>query len=299
MKETPMVLRNILLVAVLWACLPTTPAWGWGEEAHRLISGYAVDLTRGSLGEFLRLHRQRIVDLSIDADQRRNHSQTEGPNHYIDLEYYGNPPGSEIPFSRQEAVAQYGEDNMAKWGVLPWNMIDVALALRDAMGAGEWDQVVVLAADLGHYVADSHQPLHTTANYNGQLSGNKGVHSMFETFMVNRYINQFHRPIPPLPVIGGNGMPDSIFIWLVDSFREVERILVGDTWAREGLNSQTEALLAQGDQADPKAIPKSYLERLYLQTGLIAWRRMSKATVRLTALWLWAWNEAGQPLPPR
>ena len=29
---------------------------------------------------------------------------------------------------------------------------------------------------VGHYIADLHNPLHTIINYNGQFTGNDGVH---------------------------------------------------------------------------------------------------------------------------
>lgn len=34
---------------------------------------------------------------------------------------------------------------------------------------------------MGHYVADACVPLHTTQNYNGQLTGQRGIHAFWET----------------------------------------------------------------------------------------------------------------------
>ena len=292
-----MALRHILLAAVLWYGPTATPLWSWDLDVHRLVNGHAVDLTPGPLGDFLRLHRERIVALSIDADHRREHDPSEAPNHYIEFEYYGGLPYFSVPYDRGEAEARFGAENMAKWGVLPWHTLDVTQALRDALANGEWDKVVVLAADLGHYVADGHQPFHTTANYDGQLSGNTGIHRMFELFMVNRYLDHYHRPTPPLPLV--EDLPASLFMWLVENLQEVEGILAADTWAREDLTSQAKAIISQGYDGKPDVIPSSYLERLYVQTGLTAWTCMTKATVRLAALWLWAWEEAGRPTPPQ
>lgn len=56
-----MALRHILLAAVLWYGLPAAPLWSWGFDVHRLVNGHAVDLTPGPLGDFLQLHRERIV----------------------------------------------------------------------------------------------------------------------------------------------------------------------------------------------------------------------------------------------
>ena len=34
---------------------------------------------------------------------------------------------------------------------------------------------------MGHYIGDAHVPPHTTENYNGQLSGQTGIHALWET----------------------------------------------------------------------------------------------------------------------
>lgn len=289
-------LRHIILATVLWVGLPAAFSWGWGDEVHKLINGHATDLTHPPLGDFLRQHRDRIVELSTDADDRKESDPDEDSRHYIDFEYYGGAPHSSIPYHRGEAEVLYNYDNMAQWGTLPWRIIDVTWALRDAMADADWEQVIILAADLGHYVADAHQPLHTTANYDGQLTGNEGIHSMFEMHMVDKYRDHYRHPTPPLPVI--ESLPDSVFAWLFESYCDVESILAADSRAREGLSSQKKEVVAQGFQADAEDIPQDYLERLYLQAGMTSWYHTSKATVRLAALWLWAWDQAGQPSLP-
>ena len=291
-----MVLRHAISAVILVGSLPSTLLWGWGYEAHKLVNGYAVDGTSGPLGDYFRANRGQIVALSIDADERKDKDRSEGHRHYVDLEYYGEPSGKSIPFDRGKAEARYGAENMVEWGTLPWVLVEVTLALRDAMAEGAWERVVPLAADLGHYLADLHQPLHTTVNYDGQTTGNRGVHHMFESNMVNRYLDQFGRPTGPLPAI--DDLPGNIFSWVIESFNEVGAIISADIWARAELTPEAEAAVSQGFRAKPGAIPAAYYERLYVQTGLMAWGRLSKATVRLSALWLWAWSEAGRPLPP-
>ncbi len=287
--------RTILAALLAWA-LPPGALSGWGYEAHRWVNGYAVVITGGVLGEFLQAHRDELVALAIDADERKSDDPAEGQRHYIDLEYYGTPPGGSIPYDRAEAEARYTAENMASWGTLPWVLAEVTWALRDAMAAGDWNRVVPLAADLGHYLADGHQPLHTTVNHDGQNTGNRGVHQMFETNMVNRYLDQLTPPEGPWPVIGD--LQEDIFAWLIESFNQVDVVIQADIWARSELSSGAQDNIALGYRADQAAIPTAYYERLYVQTGLIAWQRMSAASARLSALWQWAWLEAGRPTPP-
>ena len=46
------------------------------------------------------------------------------------------------------------------------------------------EDVLRTAADLGHYLADAHVPLHTTGNYNGQRTNQTGIHALWETHNV-------------------------------------------------------------------------------------------------------------------
>lgn len=46
----------------------------------------------------------------------------------------------------------------------------------------EW---LIVAGVMGHYVSDLAQPLHTTENYDGQMTDQKGVHAHFEDTLVD------------------------------------------------------------------------------------------------------------------
>ncbi len=49
-----------------------------------------------------------------------------------------------------------------------------------------------------HYVQDAHQPLHASNNYDGQLTGQRGIHSRFERDLFERFESRLtSRPPPP------------------------------------------------------------------------------------------------------
>ena len=290
-----MLKRSIPCAVLLWA-LPATILWGWGNAAHKLVNGHAVDITPGPWGDYLRAHRKEIVAWAVAADERKTEDPTERHRHYTDFELFADPPTPAIPLDRSMAEARYTADGMAKGGTLLWVLPEVVLALRDAMAAGDWDRSLAQAADLGHYLADGHQPLHTTVNYDGQETGNRGVHYMFESAMTERHLDEYLRPRAPLPAIGD--VPADIFAWLMESFAQVETIIAGDLAARAQLSSEFQELVAQGYDADVEAIPAVYFERLHKETGTLAKARLKQASIRLAALWLWAWSEAGSPAPP-
>ena len=42
---------------------------------------------------------------------------------------------------------------------------------------------------MGHYVGDGFMPLHIAANYDGQLSGQTGIHRRYEETMIDQHID--------------------------------------------------------------------------------------------------------------
>ena len=56
--------------------------------------------------------------------------------------------------------------------------------LQKAFEAKNVDLILKYSADIGHYIGDAHVPLHTTENYNGQMTGQKGIHGLWESRLV-------------------------------------------------------------------------------------------------------------------
>jgi hypothetical protein len=271
---------------------------GWGGEIHRRINAEAVGLLGGPLGDYFKANLNWFRALATDADERKSYSPEERPSHYIDFEYYGDGPYEQLPADRRVAEERFGRENLPKWGTLAWHAIGMTKALRDAMMNGEWERVLVVAADLGHFIGDGAQPLHTTSNHDGQLTGNEGIHYLFESIMAPRNLDQY-RPGAKKPATIRD-MPADIFVWLAESFTYVDDIMAADTRARQGLTKKQQGLLeeAYANRELEGFPPQAYLDRLYSAVGPLAWTRMDLAAARLAGLWQWAWLEAGKPSPP-
>ena len=54
------------------------------------------------------------------------------------------------------------------------------------------DSVLFYATDLAHYVEDANVPLHTSLNYDGQLTNQKGLHSLWESTVPELMIQDFN-----------------------------------------------------------------------------------------------------------
>jgi hypothetical protein len=166
-------------------------------------------------------------------------------------------------------------------GVIPWVIATVTETLSTAMAQGDWDQVLRRAADLGHYVADCYQPLHTTENYDGQLTGNEGIHLRYEVDMLDRFLQQ--PDCPGVQPVYLNDPLEYIFGAITETWSYVDSIIVSDRLARK---------------ASP-LYDEEYYQILWEETALFTVRQICLATKTLADLWYTAWINAGQPsFPP-
>src|ERR1700712_473466 len=131
-----------------------------GFYAHQKINYYAVFLLPP---EMMVLYKPNIIFLSehaVDPDKRRYMLKVEGSRHYIDIDRYGKLPFHELPRNWNEAVARFGEDSVRANGIVPWWIQIMLQRLTKAFKDKDEMRILKLSAEIGHYIADSHVPLH-------------------------------------------------------------------------------------------------------------------------------------------
>ena len=83
------------------------------------------------------------------------------------------------------------EDTLLAYGIVPWHIQKVYNRLVKAFEEKDIDYILKNSADLGHYVSDAHVPLHTTENYNGQLTNQKGIHAFWESRLPELFADDY------------------------------------------------------------------------------------------------------------
>src|SRR5690606_891700 len=156
------------LPAMLLCMSQTQPRWGF--YAHREINTLAVYLLPQDVLPWYRPHIQYLGEHAPDPDKRRYMIAEEGPRHYIDLDLYGTYPFTDLPRKWEDALKVYPEDTLLARGIVPWHVQRVFHQLTRAFADKDHARVLKLSADLGHYIADAHVPLHTSHNHNGQYT---------------------------------------------------------------------------------------------------------------------------------
>ncbi len=268
------------VVCLLILSLPAK-GWGWGGQAHRWVNRTAFVHLPSEMVGFERWAGV-ISSQASAADARKAVDPLEAPRHWIDIDNYPEFARGELSHDLDSLRAQHGHHlDVYGNGVIPWTIAGVTETLTVAIAAGNWSQAVLLAADLGHYVADCHQPLHTTANYDGQLSGNDGVHLRYEIHMLRGHLAQLS--------------PDSVLAAYVEDPLEHIFATIPGTWI------YVNSIMAADRQARKRSpdYDQEYYRAMWQRTGGFTARLLNQAARILADLWYTAWVDAGRPeFPP-
>jgi hypothetical protein len=280
-------MRNIIAAAIAAVLVAPTSAAAWGLEVHQLIVSRAIDILPEPLRPFFEANRAFIVERSIDPDLWRIAGFTEEPpNHFLDLDAYGPYPFKDLPREYDEAVKKHGVEKLKQNGLVPWRTQEFAGRLIRAFeslhknGPFARSDIRFFSAIIGHYVADAHVPLHAVINYNGQLTGQTGIHNRWESELVLRY--QEKLTLKPGPLRPIQNERDYIFETLLESSQLVPAVLGAD---KEAIG-------------DRDVYDDQYFETLFARTRPILEKRLTDSITGVASMITNAWEQAGKPALP-
>ena len=254
----------------------------WGNKGHQKINGSAPQFFPAGLN-YYKGWSEKLSEHGSDADNRKKDDRTEGVKHYIDIDAYKDfVDMHQITENKDAAFNKYGKEFIMKNGTLPWVTDSTYHVLVEQFRSKEWTKAVLTAADLGHYVGDGYMPLHLTLNYDGKLTGQTGIHSRYESKMLNRYVDEItvnrsrNRKI--------NDVSRYIFDYMYNNYQYKDSLLNADKVAYEKANHEYTDL---------------YYETLWNQTQGFTKRLINGSSKSLAELIRMAWIEAGRPRMPR
>lgn len=175
----------VLLSACFFVCC------SWGFLVHRTIHQLAIYELPSPMMPFFYAGKEYLVKQSVRPDLRRSEDSMEASRHFIDLEVFGDSAAWKMPLSWEGALAKYGRDSLLEYGYVPYYIMAQKEKLSAAFRAMNRDSILFYAADLAHYISDAHVPLHTSVNYDGQLSNQKGLHALWETVVPSVEMRQY------------------------------------------------------------------------------------------------------------
>ena len=270
--------RPIALLA-LWL-LAVHPAAAWGPMGHDIVNTWAIQTLPAEMRGFFEVNRQFIVEHANDPDLWIKKDRYERKRHYIYMDKYGIFPFLDLPHGFKQAVEQYGSGRVNRDGVLPWQVGESSFRMTEAFKARNWDQVKLEAAVLAHYVADAHDPLHVTRNFDGQLTSQTGLEDRFDTRLLDRYSKFFI--LHPDDAVKIEDPTEFAFQSCLDAYASLDSVILADMHAREGLPDYTD----------------EYFDRFYSQIGDTVMRAINEAAHDAGSYWYTAWLNAGKPVLP-
>ena len=277
----------LLVAALAAALLAPAPALAWGTDAHRFIMSRAIDLLPPELKPFFEHYRTELVVRTIDPDTWRLMGWEDDPNHYLDfgMKELGAFPFNDLPRDYGAALEKFGADTMRRVGHLPWREAEMFGNMRRAFEAFSTgapyagSNVVLFTGAAAHYIQDAHQPLHATINYDGQQTGNDGIHARFERDLFERFESRISvNPPRPVPI---KNPRDTAFDVLLASYKLVDGILAADKEAVAGKDVYDDG----------------YFESFFIKVKPVLERRLGEAASATAGLILGAWELAGKPAP--
>lgn len=268
----------------------------WGFEGHRAINRKAIYSLPPEMFGFYKIHLDYLEEHSVDPDKRRYADPDEAVRHYIDIDHFvvdGENPFESMPRKWDDAVNKFSEDSLKTYGILPWHITYVTYQLTKAFEEKDVDKILNLSADLGHYVADANVPLHTTENYNGQLTGQDGIHAFWESRLVELYMNDYDLLSPKAHYI--ENINKEIWEIVEYSFSQTFLVLSAETDAGIDIPDDQKFVYAERGNTEQKiesvAYSKAYNQHL---NGMIE-DQMKRSIVAVASFWYTAWVNAGQP----
>lgn len=278
-------MRKALIPACVLATLVwPRPAEAWGFEAHKYIVSRVIALLPAEIRPYFEKHRDVFVERSIDPDLWRNAGyEAESPNHYVDMDAYGPHPFKDMPRGYDAAVKKYGKDFVEKNGTLPWRAEGMYTKLVEAFtqkGGYSRDNIKFFAAWMAHYTSDAHVPFHAALNHDGQLTGQWGLHSRFESEAFERFSTKL--TVTPGPIVKVANAREFMFDSLVASFAYVQPILDADKQA-----------IAGKDVYDDE-----YFTLFFSRIQPIMEKRLADSITDTASIITAAWIEAGRPDVP-
>ncbi|WP_316849584.1 zinc dependent phospholipase C family protein [Pedobacter agri] len=272
--------------------IPLIICTSWGFFAHQRINNLAVfTLPNGMIG-FYKKNIKYITEHAVDPDKRRYADTLEAPRHYLDVENYEKSIDS-IPEKWNDALAKYGQKHLNANGIVPWQIQRTYFSLVKAFTTRDSIKILKYSADLGHYIGDAHVPLHTTANHNGQLTNQVGIHAFWESRLPELFSSRYNF------VVGKA-------IYIENPLKEAWKILK-HTHSLVDTVLTLEAKLAASFPTDKKfsfsdrnnTVLKQYsleYSRVYHdQMNQMVERQMRSAILEIGSFWYSAWVDAGQP----
>jgi len=242
---------------------------------------------------FYKANIEFITEHAVSADKRRYVDSTEASRHYLDADHYGKNPFGAIPQNWDDAVKKYTADTLDKYGTVPWAIQYNYYRLVKAFKDHDTTAILNVSANLGHYVADAHVPLHLTMNYNGQLTNQTGIHALWESRLPELFGDKYNYFAGKARYI--DDPLKEAFKICRSSFNSVDSVLLFEGMLNKTFPPDKKYVIENRGSRKVQDYSVGYSAAYQQMLHGMVQRRMRSAILAVGSYWYSAWVDAGQP----
>jgi hypothetical protein len=283
-----------ILLPLLLAVLSSGSAGAWGFFGHRTITQVAIYELPAAMQPFYYRHMPELVRQSTAPDERRNEDPSEGPKHFIDMDHYSeDDPFGKVPRQYDKAVEKFTADTLKKYGTVPWVIMEMKENLTEAFRQRDTAAIIKYSAELGHYVGDAYVPLHTTINYDGQLTDQKGLHGLWESQLPERFISNYKLDGEPARYL--KDPLSTIWDVLAKSYGFLGETFDRATKIEKTMPPATRYSFSHRYGKTSRRFSDAFADAYEQAVGGMVAYRLKEAPTTVSSFWLSAWQDAGKP----
>lgn len=283
--------KSILKLLILFLLVEIFCSWGF--FGHKTINHKAVFILPKAMVSFYKNNIIYLTEHAVDPDKRRYTDQQEAPRHFLDADYYGGYPFDTIPQKWDDAVTKFTADTLNKYGTVPWSIQRNYYRLLQAFKNRDSIKILKYSADLGHYVADAHVPLHLTRNYNGQLTNQTGIHAFWESRLPELFADRYNFFIGKAIYI--NDPLKSAWAICRQSYSSLDSVLKIEQQLKLTFRTDQQYTFIKNNNKIIRNYSEPYASAYHnLLHGMVE-KQMRAAILLIGSYWFSAWVDAGQP----
>lgn len=283
---------NIVLIISFFNFCIINETFAWGFFAHKKINRYAIFSLPKEMFKFYKYYIDYLEENAVNPDKRRYVVEGEACKHFIDIESY-NDKIKNLPRYWNQAIQKYSKEFLIEHGTLPWTIQNEKEKLIRAFIEKDITKILKLSADIGHYIADANVPLHTSKNYDGQLTDQKGIHGFWESRLPELFFDNYNLLVGKAEYIKDTRK----VIWqaIYDSHSLVKILLEEDRKLTSVFPSIRKYSFEEKNGIMKKVISVEYCKKYdELIKGQIE-TQMRKSIKMVSDFWMTCWIEAGKP----
>lgn len=191
-------------------------------------------------------------------------------------------------------VSAFAKDRFSEHGILPYHLLVMQRRLTEAFRQGSLTAILRLSAEIGHYIGDATVPLHTTMNYNGQLTNQVGIHAFWESRLPELFADKDYDFFV--------GKAEYItrpkdFFWklVLDSHLMLDSVLAVEKDLSRMFPPDRQYCYEERLDVLVRTQCREYAEAYHKRLDGQVEQRMRDAVHAIGSAWLTAWIDAGQP----